>query len=317
MPPSPGRKDLSSLDVVVVAFHSGDLLEQCLTAVADFVPAGSRFFVVDNSPDDESAAKAVAGLPAAELVSEPRNVGFAAAANDGIARGGGDVVMIVNPDIASITGSYDAVRSLFARRPDAGAVAVHITKASGALEHCRRFPRLADFVAGAVGTFGERIQLARGRPPPMLEWNHEDVREVDTATGALLFLRRTALEHVGPFDDRFFMYFEEIDWLYRARRRGWRLIFTPEVRCLHGGRASSPGVEADHSLLLLESSYTFVRKRFGALAEALLRLTWIVADGARLAVSLGRTADYRGRVRGRLLLHLGLHTHQSGREAGP
>lgn len=300
------RTPRPSVDVVVVAYHSGDLLEHCLETVRRFVPPATRLTVVDNSPDDASAARAVASIPGAELIREPRNVGFAAAVNDAVAAGTGDYVMLVNPDVAEIDGSFSAIEEVFTRVEMAGAVAVHLRKAGGTLEHCRRFPRPGDFFAMAVGTEIARARLRRSPEPAMLEWDHENERDVESASGAFLFLRRRALDDVGLLDERFFMYFEETDWLLRARVRGWRLIFTPRVRAVHHGRSSSRGTNATHPVLFLESVYRFTKKWFGGPAALLLRFVWMFADLARLTIGLTKPESYRRAVRDRLKVHLGL-----------
>jgi GT2 family glycosyltransferase len=308
----------SALDVLIVAFHSGAILERCLAGIATFVPAGSRIVVIDNSPSDASAAEAVARTEAAELLSEPNNLGFAAAVNDGLRRTDAPLVLLVNPDVIALEGSFETIEQIFSDKPDAGAVAVRLSNEDGVLEHCRWRPRPLDFFDSAVG-------LARYLPPalsarrgPMLDWDHAELRAVDNATGALLVLRRAAIEEVGDLDERFFMYWEETDWLMRARARGWRLYFTPEIRGLHAGRGSSAVDPETHSLLFLESGYRYVRKHFGLATALLLRLAWTVADGARLLRSRGRPSAYRQAVRERLALHLGLRRADvRSREARP
>jgi len=295
------------LDVVVVAYRSGEVLGQCLSAVSAFAPAGTRIIVADNSPDDPSAAEAVGRTPGAELRPQRGNVGFAAAVNDVLKRTTAEVVLLLNPDIGAITGSFATVADVFARVPDAGGLAVHLAKENGILEHCRHFPVAADFFGTALGGLSPRRGSSdRG---PMLDWDHEDERVVESATGALLFLRRAALDDVGPLDERYFMYFEETDWLIRARARGWQLVFTPAIRAVHYGRQSSGSEPETHSLLYLESMYVFVEKQFGRATAALLRLTWIATDGARLAVSVRKPTAYRREVRKRLGVHLGRRAH--------
>jgi GT2 family glycosyltransferase len=139
----------------------------------------------------------------------------------------------------------------------------------------------------------------------MVEWDHSDVRAVDIATGALLFLRRAAIADVGMLDERFFMYWEESDWLARASALHWRLLFTPEVRGVHAGRQSSAVEGTTHSLLFLESSYRYVRKHFGLGSTVMLRLTWIAADSLRLLRGGSKSEAYRHEVKQRLRVHLG------------
>jgi N-acetylglucosaminyl-diphospho-decaprenol L-rhamnosyltransferase len=294
-----------SLDVLIVAFHTGALLDACLAVLSGFIPAGSRIIVIDNSPEDPSAARAVARTSSAELLSQKGNVGFAAAVNDGLRKSGAEIVLLANPDVVAIEGSFESIERLFEDVPDAGAVSVRLTNTEGALEHCRRRPRRLDFFDAATRV--RRFLPARLAGPgvPMVEWDHSDVRAVDNATGALLFLRRAAIADVGMLDERFFMYWEESDWLARARARDWRLLFTPEVSGVHAGRQSSAVEATTHSLLFLESSYRYVRKHFGLGTTVILRLMWVAADSLRLLRGGSKAEAYRHEVKERLLLHLG------------
>lgn len=294
------------LEALLVAYHSGAVIDRSLEAVEAFAPPGTAVLVVDNSPTDPSAARAVAAKASRRLLSEPGNVGFAAAVNDGLALGSAEVVLLANPDILSVTGSFEDVRRIFEENPEAGAVAPHLVDADGRLQHCRRRFTRFDLFAPAVGVAWLPRRLVRRWGNPMLEWDHGEERVVESATGALLFVRRAAIDDVGPLDERFFMYWEETDWLERARAKGWELVFTPAVRGVHAVRQSSEDGKADHSLLLLESTHAYARKHFGRATAAALRLAWVAGDLVRLATGVARPASYRRGVLGRLRFHLGL-----------
>ena len=140
----------------------------------------------------------------------------------------------------------------------------------------------------------------------MLEWDHAEERVVDQATGALLFLRRAALTEVGALDTRFFMYWEETDWLERARHAGWHLVYTPHVGAIHAVGGSSAEIPASNWLLLVESTYVYARKHFGLPTVLGLRLVWAAGDLVRLLTGLRAASAHRVELRERLRLHLGL-----------
>jgi GT2 family glycosyltransferase len=298
------------LDVVVVAYRSGAVIRRCLTAACAFAPAGTRFLIVDNSPDDPSAALAARGLPSATLLPQATNVGFAAAVNAAIATGDAPVILLLNPDVVRLEGSFDTVLRILSSADRAGAVTVRQEDEAGTLMHCRRQPRWSDFLAQALSFDARMPRGLRRRGYAMTEWDHADERVVDTATGAALFIRRDVYDAVGPFDERFFMYWEETDWLLRARQAGWKLVFTPDVDALHLDRSSSDVDVSTHSTLLLESSYRYSRKHFGVWKSMVLRLAWFTGDLSRLLVATvhGR----RGRARA-LLSRLHVHAGHAAR----
>jgi N-acetylglucosaminyl-diphospho-decaprenol L-rhamnosyltransferase len=293
-----------TLAVIVVAYHSGAVLDAALAELSRFAE-GAHIIVVDNSPVDRSAAHAAAGFPAARVLTEPENVGFAAAVNHAVALTTADIVLLANPDIRTLAGSVDDVLRIFASNPAAGAVAVRLLDGEGRLQHCRRRFRRFDLFVPALGLGRLPFGWAGRFGNTMLEWDHSEERVVELATGALLFIRRTAFEDVGPLDEQFFMYWEETDWLERARAKGWQLVYTPAVGAVHAVRGSS-GSDSSHYVLLLESTYKYTRKHFGTPTALALRTAWILADLARLAARVVRPSRDRREVLGRLRFHLGL-----------
>ncbi len=182
--------------------------------------------------------------------------------------------------------------------------------AGGGLQpSCIRAPRPFDMLSEDVALAERFPAWRRPRRYRMLDWDHGDERTVDAATGACLFLRRAALADVGPFDERFFVYYEETDWLIRAKRRGWRTVYTPAVEAVHASAGSSPGGRARPSLLLLESQHRYAEKHFGHATSALLRGALLGIDTARLARHARRGDSARcAEARARIRVHLTMHT---------
>jgi GT2 family glycosyltransferase len=137
----------------------------------------------------------------------------------------------------------------------------------------------------------------------MLDWDYAEERDVDAATGACLFVRRSAFESIGLFDERFFVYGEEIDWLVRAQQLAYRTRFCPAVEVTHLGRASTSAAAPILDRLLVESHYRYVRKHFGAGAELRLRAAFLAFDGGRL---VRRPAAARRELLPRMRIHLGI-----------
>jgi CelD/BcsL family acetyltransferase involved in cellulose biosynthesis len=163
-------------------------------------------------------------------------------------------------------------------------------------------PRPFDMVAEDLALAAQFPRWRRPRQYRMLDWDYASRRQVDAATGACLFLRRSAFDDVGPFDERFFVYYEETDWLVRAKQRGWRTVFVPTVEAVHVSGGSSPDAGAQPSLLLLESQHRYADKHFGRAAGAGLRGTLLGLDAARAARhTLGgderKVATARDRIR--------------------
>ena len=239
--------------------------------------------MVDNSPGDGAAEHVRAADPEALVVANPVNRGYAAAVNQAVAVADADLLLLLNPDIGGISGSYFG-RAECVPRPVRGSGGRTAAERDGTLQpSCIRAPRPFDLISEDLA-FAERFpNWQRPRRYRMLDWDHREARPVDAATGACLFLRRAAIADVGPFDEHFFVYYEETDWLIRAKRHGWRTVFLPTVEAVHTSAGSSPDVRSRNDLLLLESQHRYARKHFGPVTTALLRTTLLGIDTARLA----------------------------------
>ena len=259
------------LDVVVVNFHSAALIARTIEITQEFAGAGVRVIMVDNSPGDGAANIARSAAPDATVIENPVNHGYAAAVNQAFIEGDAEFVLLINPDVRELSGSYADVLEAF-RDPLVGAVAARLVNTDGTLQpNCICAPRPFDLISEDVALAERFPNWRRPRLYRMLDWDHGDARRVDAARGACIFLRRAAIEDVGSFDEHFFVYYEETDWLIRAKRRGWRTVFLPTVEAVHASAGSSPDIRSPHSLLLLESQHRYARKHFGAMTTGLLR----------------------------------------------
>jgi len=293
------------LDVVVVNFHSAPLIARTITLAHSFAGAGTRLIMVDNSPGDGAADIVRSAVPDAAVIENPVNRGYAAAVNQAFMAGDAEFVLLINPDVRELSGTYADVLQAF-RDPRVGAVVARLVNTDGTLQpNCICAPRPFDLISEDVALAERFPNWRRPRLYRMLDWDHRDDRRVDAARGACIFLRRAAIEDVGFFDEHFFVYYEETDWLIRAKRRGWGTVFLPTVEAVHASGGSSPDTHSPHSLLLLESQHRYARKHFGAMTAGLLRATQVGIDTVRLARhAVDGRADARAAAADRIRVHL-------------
>jgi GT2 family glycosyltransferase len=293
------------LDVIVVNFHSARLIARTIEIVREFAGAGARLIMVDNSPRDGAAESVRAADPDALVVANPVNRGYAAAVNQGVAVADADLLLLLNPDIGCISGSYVDVLNVF-REPCVGAVVPRLLNSDGTLQpSCIRAPRPFDLISEDLAFAARFPNWQQPRRYRMLDWDHGETRPVDAARGACLFIRRAAIADVGLFDEFFFLYYEETDWLIRAKQHGWRTVLLPAVEAVHTSAGSSPDVRSRNDLLLLESGHRYARKHFGPATTALLRTTQLGIDTARLARhALSGRREARAMAADRIRVHL-------------
>ena len=293
------------LDVIVVNFHSERLIGMTIAIARRLVGDGARLIVVDNSPGHGAAEVVRAADPSATVIVNQINRGYAAAVNQAFAVADADFVLLINPDVRHVSGNFEDVLAAFSDLR-VGAVVTRLLDIDGTLQpNCILAPRPFDLISEDVALDKRFPNWRRPRRYRMLDWDQQDARQVDAATGACLFLRRAAVTDVGPFDERFFVYYEETDWLIRAKRRGWRTVFLPTVEAEHASASSSPGVPSPHSLLLLESQHRYARKHYGPARAGLLRAALLGIDGARLVRhGLAGNDERRAVASDRIRVHL-------------
>ena len=175
--------------------------------------------------------------PEAPSIANPVNRGYAAAVNQAVAVADAEFVLLINPDVRERLRKLRRTCSNAFRDPRVGAVVARLLNSDGTLQpNCICAPRPFDLISEDLA-FAERFpNWQRPRRYRMLDWDHREARPVDAARGACLFIRRAAIADVGLFDEHFFVYYEETDWLIRAKRRGWRTVFLPTVEAVHTSR---------------------------------------------------------------------------------
>jgi N-acetylglucosaminyl-diphospho-decaprenol L-rhamnosyltransferase len=231
---------LSSISVIVVSYNVWPDLERCLGAV---VPLGHEVIVVDSASNDGTVAHVRRSFPSVRLIALTENPGYGGALNVGIEAASGEYLLVMNADAWPSEGAVASLAEHANVVPEAGIVGPRLLNPDGSLQpSVRGFPTL-----WRIST--EYVFLRWLAPRSRLlnsfygaGFDHTSVREVDFLMGAVLLVRRVALEAVGNFDTDFFMYSEEVDLCYRMRQRGWRVEFFPGASFFHVGGASARGV---------------------------------------------------------------------------
>jgi len=201
---------------VVVSYNSGACLPGCLGALLAQEPPPSRIMVVDNASSDDSATAVEREFPQVEVVRNRRNVGYGAAANQGIEAAmeeGIPYVLVLNPDVVLEPGAAAAMVRALEETPTAAVAG----------------PRILEAGRNTAPGSPEGVRGPAAGAPRLVPW----------LSGCALLLRTAALRQVGGFWPGFFLYGEETDLHYRLRTAGWQLVQVPAAGAHHLGAASS------------------------------------------------------------------------------
>jgi hypothetical protein len=173
---------------------------------------------------------------------ETQNRGLGAGWNRGIAETSGEHVLLLNADAWLVEDALSRLADAARRHPRAAVVGPRLLNADGSLQRSvRGFPTLWRLAT-------EYLYLRKLAPRSRAlnafygaGFDHASERQVEWVMGACMFVPRTAFDEVGPFDERYFLFSEEVDWMKRAADRGWSVVYTPDARCVHVGGSSHGG----------------------------------------------------------------------------
>jgi GT2 family glycosyltransferase len=270
------------LDVIIVNWNAGPALRGCLQSVAATARDGfelDRVVVVDNASSDGSARQ-LHGLDLPLTVIEnTENRGFGAACNQGAENSRADYLLFLNPDTRVFSETF--ARSVqWLSSPEAsnvGILGVQLIDENGAVSRsCARFPAPSMFLAKMLGM----NRLLRRYIPEHFhsEWDHEDSRYVDQVMGAYFLVRNSLFQQLNGFDERFFVYFEEVDFSLRANRSGWKTYFLASTQCFHRGCGTTDQVKAYRLFYSLQSRILYAFKNMSTVQAWWLSLTTLFIE---------------------------------------
>jgi GT2 family glycosyltransferase len=229
--------------VVVVTWNAAGHIGECLGSVR-----GYEAVVVDNGSSDGTAALVRERFPEVRVI-EQANLGMGAGNNAGLRTTGGRYVLLLNSDTRVVGDGVERLAAFADAHPEAAVAGPRLLNVDGTLQRSVR----GDPTVWRLAT--EYLFLRKLAPRSEAlnafyggGFAHDEAREVESLQGAALFVRRAAVEEVGLFDEEFFMFSEETDWLYRFRRAGWKVLFTPDAEVVHVGGASHGGQLYDENL---------------------------------------------------------------------
>jgi GT2 family glycosyltransferase len=282
-PAQPYRFDVS---VVIVSFNTRAVLRECLQSVDREVGRLLvQVIVVDNASTDGSAEMVEQEFPGVLLIRSPVNLGFGRANNLGFEAAQGRFIVLLNSDAFLTEGALARSVAHMVADPHVGLCGGRLVGRDGAWQpSARMFPNLVNDLIVLSG-LAARYPQSRFFGRPDRTWADEkEAAEVDWVPGAYSMVRAEALAAAGPFDPRFFLYFEEVDLCLRIRQKGYSIWYWPDIVVIHLGGESSRQIRslelsptgAQLVLWSLRSKFLFYRKHYGlrAFLAVLLEQVW-------------------------------------------
>lgn len=267
------------LSIIIVSYNTEELLSECLNSVRIAASTiDSETFVVDNKSSDNTVSDIKSNYKWVNLIESSANIGFSKANNLALKKAKGEYILILNPDTKVEKDSFNKMLKFMMSNKDVAVVTCRVELPSGKLDKdCRRhFPtpwRSFTHFSGLSKIFsGSKIfdQYQMGYISEKLQ------HEIDSCVGAFMFIRKSAINKVGILDEDFFFYGEDLDWCWRFKEKGYKIVYTPIAKIIHyKGAASGIKPHSAHlSKATIESKKRAIRESTRAMELFYIKHYW-------------------------------------------
>lgn len=262
------------LSIIIVSWNVAKDLSRCLESIGENPPSCEfEIIVVDNASTDDTVEVIENKFPAIKIIANNENLGFAAGNNRGIAEAQGEYVLLLNPDTIIHSRSLDTLLDFMYDNTDVGVCGPELLNDDGSIQRsARRYPTFR----GALHrhTAFKSLGVFKGEYEKWLmkDFGQDEQKDVDQLMGAALMIRKSVLDEIGGMDERFFMYYEEVDLCYRVKQTGRRVVFLPQATITHLGGRSAEQVPVEKQLMAMTSLLRFFRKHYGRVVTGLFNI---------------------------------------------
>jgi len=234
-------EDRPDVSIIVVSFNTCDVTRRCLQHVQEYATeVRHEVYVVDNASTDGSADMVARDFPWVHLIRMSENKGFAAGNNVAIKKASGRYLLLLNSDAFLNQGVLADTIHYMDRNPATGVLGCKLTCPDGSMQaSARMLPSALNkilHVTGLAARFPKSPFFGR---VDYTWWNHSEPRSVGWVVGAYFLIRASMTKEVGFIDERYFLYFEEIDYCLAVRKAGWDVVFYPYAEVVHLGGQSA------------------------------------------------------------------------------
>ncbi|MCY6484520.1 glycosyltransferase family 2 protein [Clostridium aestuarii] len=277
------------LSIIIVNYNTKELLKQTIQSVIDNTQNISyEIIVVDNASVDGSCDMVNKDYPQVKVIKNTDNLGFPKANNKGIKIASGRYVMLLNSDTYVLENCLESCINYMDKYEDIGALGCKLVLANGELDHaCKRgFPTPEAslyYLLKLDKLFPEVKKFGQYKMSYVFE---DEISEVDSLTGAFMIVKREVIKKIGVLDETFFMYGEDIDWCYRIKEAGYKVMYYPEVRTIHYKGQSSKKKRLKTIYEFHRAMYIFYNKHYYKKYNFLVTLFVYIGITLRLMLAL-------------------------------
>jgi GT2 family glycosyltransferase len=251
------------VDIVIVNWNSGPLLNKCIHSIfnSNNEHYVNKIYIIDNHSADQSLA-VVLPHQKLQIIQNATNLGFAKACNQGFKLCTAPYVLLLNPDARLLQNTLTDCINYLDENKQVDILGCQLLDDEGKVSpSCARFPTPFRLFVDAVGL--SKVAPKLFRPAILMtEWNHLESRYVDQVMGAFMFMPTAIFKKAGYFDERFFVYFEELDFSLHIAKMGGKSYYNSEIKAVHTGMGTTEAVKAFRLFLNLRSRLQYAKKNF-------------------------------------------------------
>lgn len=273
------------ISIVIATWNGKRYALECLSSLEENTGSLSvEVIVVDNGSTDGTPDEIQRLFPNVNLIRNGANLGFAKANNIGLAVARGKYLGLVNSDVVVLSGCLENILHFMEQNPGIGMLGPKMLAPGGGLgRSVMRLPTVWNTLCCSLGLHNLVPHSKVFGGFLMDNYPYDSIDDVEMLTGWFWMVRRQAFEEVGGLDEQFFMYGEDIDWSYRFRKAGWRVVFFPESEALHYGAASSAKAPTRFYVEMRRANLQYFRKHHGHMGALGYKLAVLVHELVRIA----------------------------------
>ncbi len=297
-------------DIVIVNWNSGTQLKECLDSIYKISNNNklNKIIIVDKASTDMSIELIIDNKFNVEIIRNSINEGFGKACNQGASLAKSELILFLNPDVKVFVDTFKNMYQFgqVEQEKETAIFGVQLVDDKNNIQRtCARFPTMTSFLISSFGL--NKINSSIFKSYTMENWNHKESSYVDQVIGAFFLVRREIFEQLNGFDERFFVYYEELDFSKRVADYGCKTKFIAEAQAYHKGGGTSESVKAKRLFYNLRSRLIYAYKHFGLTKGVFLMLSTFIVEPMTRSIFLmltGRVPELSDMYRGIGMLYI-------------
>jgi GT2 family glycosyltransferase len=268
---------IPDLSIIIISYNTKELLKNCIKSIYQTVRNRSyEIIVVDNASSDGSPDLIEREFKDITVIRNRENVGFARANNQAIKLAKGGYLLLLNSDTILREGTVGTLLDFIAKNPDAAAVGPKVLNPDEALQNKGfLFPSVVFSLLVLSGINKFLDEKLKCRIFPRFYWDENDVKNVDYLQGSCFLIKKETVDIIGLLPEVYFMYYEEAEWCYRAKKHGYKIWYVPTARIIHVHAASPLDGRGE---IFENSRLLFYRRNIGTVKGAVIAALMISAS---------------------------------------